>query len=100
RPEALGEERAPERHLHLAAGREGAKQALGVALVRGCERERKAFEFGPALRAPSDIMTASPLILRQACMIFSAFAPGATPDGSGLSLKRMIMPISAPSASR
>src|SRR5262245_14273602 len=60
----------------------------------------KPSNFGLPLALPSDAMTSAPLMRMHACMILFSLPGGTMPGGgfSGLSLKRIIIPTSAPSA--
>src|SRR5262245_53447936 len=58
------------------------EHAVGLGFVLGIDGEREALEVRLALRAPSDAITAAPLMRRHACLVLSSL-PGGTRSGGG-----------------
>jgi hypothetical protein len=95
--EARREEGLGQGYRHSTAVAEGREHLLGFGLGPGRDGERETVELGLALTAAIGSSTLVSPIWNCACMtLFSA--PGLIMALSGLSLKRISMPTSAPIA--
>src|SRR3984893_1027509 len=92
--EARGKEGLGQRHPHLPAVGQGSKQPLGL----GSDSE-KPWKFGCPVHRPSDANKVVSPMRKLICITLSS-EPGEHMPGSGLSLKRMSIVTSAPSALR